>query len=53
MFDPQSVPFQIKDVHSGVPYQWAITQKYDRRGRESLSGYGPLGASVRGNMSES
>ena len=32
---------QIKHVHSSVPYQEATYQKYDRRGHESPSGYGP------------
>ena len=35
-------PIHIKHVHSGVSYQWAIYQKYDQRGHESPSGYGPL-----------
>ena len=34
-------PIQIKDVHSSDSYQQATHQKYDRRGHESLSGYGP------------
>ena len=34
-------PIYIKPVYSSVSYQWAITQKYSRRGRESPSGYGP------------
>ena len=39
-------PIQIKPVHSSVSYQWAIYQKYDRRGHESPSGYGPLGTDI-------
>ena len=35
-------PIQIKHVHSNVAYQQATHQKYDRRGYESPSGYGPL-----------
>ena len=38
---PIVVPIQIKHVHSSVSYHWAIYQKYDRRGHESPSGYGP------------
>ena len=37
---PIVAPIQIKHVHFSVSYQWAIYQKY---GRESPSGYGPLG----------
>ena len=33
---------QIKDVHSIVSYQWAINQKYNRRGSGSPCGYGAL-----------
>ena len=36
-------PIQIIHVHSSVSFQRAIYQKYDRRGRESPSGYGVLG----------
>ena len=36
-------PIIIKPVHSSYPYQWAIYQKYNRRGHESPSGYGALG----------
>ena len=36
------VPIKIKHVHSSMPYQQAIHPKYDRRGHESPSGYGPL-----------
>ena len=32
----------IKHVHSSLPYQQATYPKYDRRGHESPSGYGPL-----------
>ena len=35
-------PIQIKPVHSSISYQQATYQKYDRRGRESPSGYGAL-----------
>ena len=35
-------PIQIKVVHSSLLYQQATYQKYDRRGQESPSGYGPL-----------
>ena len=35
------VPIQIKHVHSSVIYQQATYQKYDQRGHESPSGYGP------------
>ena len=35
-------PIHIKHVHSSVSYQWAISQKYGRRGHESPSGYGAL-----------
>ena len=35
-------PIQIKVVHSSLSYQQATYQKYDRRGQESPSGYGPL-----------
>ena len=34
-------PIQIKHVHSSISYQQATYQKYDRRGQESPSGYGP------------
>ena len=36
------VPIQIKQVHSSASYHQATHPKYDRRGRELLSGYGPL-----------
>ena len=39
---PKVIDIYIKPVHSSVSYQWAITQKYSRCGRESPSGYGPL-----------
>ena len=39
---PIVLPINIKHVHSSVSYQWAIYQKYDRRGCESPSGYGAL-----------
>ena len=32
----------VEHVHSSVSYQRAIYQNYDRRGRESPSGYGSL-----------
>ena len=35
------LPIQIKHVHSSVSYQHATYQKYDRRGHELPSGYGP------------
>ena len=35
-------PIQIKHVHSSMPYQQVIHPKYDRRGHEWPSGYGPL-----------
>ena len=46
MFDLQSALqsvlhsalIHIKHVHSSVSYQWAIYQKYDRLGDESLVG---------------
>ena len=31
-------PIQIKHVYSSDSYQWAIYQKYDRRGHASPSG---------------
>ena len=34
-------PIHIKHVYSSVSYQQAIDSKYDRRGHESPSGYGP------------
>ena len=34
-------PIHIKPVHSCLSYQQAIYEKYDRRGRQSPSGYGP------------
>ena len=40
---PIVAPIHIKHVQSSVSYQWAIYQKYDRRGHASPSGYGPLG----------
>ena len=36
------LPIHIKHVHFSVSYQWAIYQKYDRRGSESPNGYGVL-----------
>ena len=36
------VLIHIKHEHSSVSYRWAIYRKYDRRGHESASGYGPL-----------
>ena len=39
---PIIAPICIKPVHSSLSYQQAIHQKYDRRGRELPSGYGPL-----------
>ena len=35
-------PIQIKPGHYSISYQRATYQKYDRRGHESPSGYGPL-----------
>ena len=35
-------PIYIKPVHSSVSYQQALCQKYDRRGRQLPSRYGPL-----------
>ena len=35
-------PIQIKPVYSSVSYQQATYQKYNQRGHESPSGYGPL-----------
>ena len=37
---PIVTPIQIQNVHSGVSFQRATYQKYDRRGRELPSGYG-------------
>ena len=42
MFDLNRPPIQIKHVHCSLSYQQATYQKYDRRGQESPSGYGPL-----------
>ena len=39
---PIVVPIHIKHVHFSVSYQWVIYQKFDWRGHESPSGYGPL-----------
>ena len=36
------LPIQIKHVHFSMSYEQATHQKYDRRGRESPSGHGPL-----------
>ena len=38
---PILAPIHIKHVNSCVSYQCAIYIKYDRRGHESPSGYGP------------
>ena len=35
-------PIEIKPVHSSISYQQATYQRYDRRVRESPSGYGAL-----------
>ena len=35
-------PIHIKHVHSSLSYKQATFHKYDRRGNESPSGYGPL-----------
>ena len=40
---PIVAPIQIKHVHSSIPYQRAIYEKYGRHGRELPSGYGALG----------
>ena len=37
------VPIQIKPEYSNISYQQAIYQRYNRRGCESPSVYGPLG----------
>ena len=38
----EMAPIHIKPVHSRVPYQLAISQRYGRRGHELPSGYRPL-----------